>query len=180
MQITKQAIINAPAEDVWRVVAHEFDRIGLWASAVPASHEATAAAAPTGCPVGARTCQTTMRMFPEVEERIIAYDEAGRTLTYEPVRGLPGFVANARTTWQVAAIDDRCSQVSFTATVTTRGIARPLMALAMRVQMRRAGMHALDDLCHYVEHGKPSPRKQRQLDRAPVTPRDAAGPGRAA
>jgi hypothetical protein len=89
-------------------------------------------------------------------------------------------VASARTTWQVAAIDDRRSQVSFTATVTTRRIARSLMALAMRVQMRRAGMHALDDLRHYVEHGRPSPRKQRQLDRTPAAPRRAARSGRAA
>jgi hypothetical protein len=98
---------------------------------------------------------------------------AGR-FTYEPVRAIPGFIARARTTWHVVAIGDRSSQVSFTATVTTRGIARPLMALAMRVQMARAGVHVLDDLRHYVEHGKPSPRKQRQLNRyggeAPASP----------
>jgi hypothetical protein len=180
MQITRQAVVNASAEDVWRVVAREFHRIDSWASAVPASHEAAKAAAPAGCPVGGRTCQTNMGRFPEVEERIVSYDEQGRTLTYEPVRGMPGFVASARTTWQVVAIDDRRSQVSFTATVTTRGLAGPLMALAMRVQMHRAGAHGLDDLRHYVEHKKPSPRKQRQLERAPVTPRQAAGPGRAA
>jgi Polyketide cyclase / dehydrase and lipid transport len=179
MRISKQAIINASAEDVWSVVAHEFDRIDSWASAVPASHEAAKAAAPVGCPVGGRTCQTTMGRFPEVEERIVSYDEQARTLTYEPVCGMPGFVASARTTWQVVAIDDRRSQVSFTATVTTRGLAGPLMALAMRVQMHRAGVHGLDDLRHYVEHKKPSPRKQRQLARAPVTPRQTAGPERA-
>jgi hypothetical protein len=180
MQLTKQAIIDASAEDVWSVVAHEFDRIGSWATGVPASHEVADAAAPPGCPVGARTCRTTMGMFPEVEERIVAYDEGGRTLTYEPVRGMPGFVARARTKWNVIAIDERRSRVSFSATVTTRGFAAPLMALAMRVQMVRAGAHALDDLRHYAEHGKPSPRKQRQLDRASVTPRHDAGSGRAA
>jgi hypothetical protein len=180
MRITRQAIVNASAEDVWGVVAHEFDLIGSWATAVPASNEAAHAAAPAGCPVGGRTCQTTMGMFPEVEERIVSYDQDGRTLTYEPVRGIPRFTARARTTWQVVAIDDRRSQVRFTATVTTRGIARPLMALAMRVQMGRAGVHVFDDLRHYVEHGKPSPRKQRQLDRASVTSRHAARSARAA
>jgi Polyketide cyclase / dehydrase and lipid transport len=93
MHISGQAIINASPEDVWSVVAHESDRIGTWATAVPASHKGADAAAPAGCPVGARTCQTSMRMFPEVEERIVAYDEDGRTLTYAPVRGMPGFVA---------------------------------------------------------------------------------------
>jgi Polyketide cyclase / dehydrase and lipid transport len=171
MRITKRAIISASADDVWGMVADEFDHIGSWATALPAPHETADAAAPAGCPVGGRTCQTTMGMFPEVEERIVAYDENGRRLSYEPMREIPGFIARARTTWHVVAIDDRSSQVSFTATVTTRGIARPLMALAMRVHMARAVVHVLDDLRHYVEHGKPSPRVQRQLNRSSVTPR---------
>jgi hypothetical protein len=180
MQIRKQAIVDASADEVWSVVAHEFDRIGSWATAVPASREAAHAAAPAGCPVGGRTCQTTMRKFPEAEERIVSYDEPGRTLTYEPVRGMPGFVASARNTWRVVAIDDRRSQVSFAATVTTRGLAGPLMALVMRLGMGRVGVHVLDDLRHYVEHKKLSPRKQRQLDRASVWSRHAARHGGAA
>jgi hypothetical protein len=52
------------------------------------------------------------------------------------------------------------------------------MALAMRVQMARAGVHVLDDLRSYVEHGKPSPRKQRQLNRSSVAPRRATRSGR--
>ena len=177
MQLTRQAIVNASAEEVWRVVAHEFDRIGSWATAIPASQEAAHAGAPAGCPAGGRTCQTAMRRFPEAEERIVSYDEQGRTLTYEAVRGIPGFVTSARNTWRIVAIDDRRSQVSIAATVTTRGLVGPLIALAMRPWMARVGVHVLDDLRHYVEHKKPSPRKQRQLDRAPVTPRRA---GRAA
>jgi Polyketide cyclase / dehydrase and lipid transport len=180
MQITGQAMINASAEDVWSAVAHDFDRVALWASAVPASHEAPDAVPPAGCPVGGRTCQTTMAMFPEVEERIVAYDAVGRTLTYEPVRGMPRFVANARTICRVFAIDQRRARVSFTAIVTTRGIAGSLIAVAMRLQMGRAGARGLDDLRHYVEHGRPSPRKQRQLDRARAAPRRAARSGRAA
>lgn len=124
-------------------------------------------------PGGRTDSQTTMARFPEVEERIVVYDERGRTLTYEPVRGMPGFLAGARTTRRVVAIDDRRSQVSFTATVTTRGVAGPLVALAMRVLVHCAGVRGLDDLRHYVEQKTPSPRKQRQIDRAPVAPRHA-------
>ena len=98
MQLIQQAIINAPAEDVWSLVAHEFDRVGSWAASVPVSQWAANAAAPSGCPVGARTCRTTMRMFPAVEEHLVAYDEDGETLAYEAVRGLPRFVARARDT----------------------------------------------------------------------------------
>jgi hypothetical protein len=33
------------------------------------------------------------------------------------------------------------------------------------------GRHLLDDLKHYVEHGTPSPRKRRHIDRAAAHPR---------
>lgn len=175
MQITKQAIIAASAEDVWRVLGHEFEQIGVWAAAVPASQEATGTAPPAGCPVGGRTCQTTMGMFPEVEERIVAYDEARRTLTYEPVRGMPGFVASARNTWRVVAVDESRSEVSFAATVATRGIAGRLIGIALRLQMSREGVRVLHDLRHYVQHGMPSPRKQRQLNRLVRASHDGHG-----
>jgi hypothetical protein len=42
------------------------------------------------------------------------------------------------------------------------------MGVAIRLQMGRAGVRGLDDLRHYVEHRRPSARKQRQLDRATV------------
>jgi hypothetical protein len=37
-------------------------------------------------------------------------------------------------------------------------------------QVGRTGRHLLDDLKHYCEHGTPSPRKQRKLDRAAADP----------
>jgi hypothetical protein len=51
-------------------------------------------------------------------------------------------------------------------------------------QAGRTGRYLLDDLKHYVEHGAPSPRKQRQLDRAAARGRPLSSwpwirPGRA-
>lgn len=41
LQVTGQIEINAPAQEVWRVVAHEFAHIGQWATAIPASTAVT-------------------------------------------------------------------------------------------------------------------------------------------
>jgi hypothetical protein len=180
MDITKRAIVNASADEVWRVVAHEFDRIGSWATAVPVSRASDDGPELTGCPVWGRTCQTSMGMFPEVQERIVAYDEAHRTLTYEPIGGTPGFIATARNTWRVVAVDERRSEVSFAAVVTAHGIAGPLLAVAMRLMLTRAGGQVLDDLSDYVEHGRPTPRKQRQLDRGWASKHRGAGSRRVA
>jgi hypothetical protein len=100
-------------------------------------------------------------MFPEVEETIVAYDEATRTLSYVGA-GLPSFVAEARNRWEVAPIDDRHARVRMEATVRTRGILGHLLALPFRLWARRSGARMLKDLNNYVEHGQASPPKQRQ------------------
>jgi hypothetical protein len=45
----------------------------------------------------------------------------------------------------------------------TRGILGHLLAVPFRFLARRSRARMLDDLKHYVEHGRASPRKQRQL-----------------
>jgi hypothetical protein len=35
--LTSDIVIDAPADVVWQVIAHQFDRIGDWATAIPAS-----------------------------------------------------------------------------------------------------------------------------------------------
>jgi hypothetical protein len=155
MKIARSRTIDAPASEVWRVLAHEFDRIGDWAAAIPASRPA---------PNEGRVCSTALRRFPEVEERIVASDESKRTLTYEAARGMPAFITVARNRWRVEPIGRAKARVSCDATVETRGLAGPMLGFALRLQLRRTGRLVLADLAHYVEHGRPSPRKRRQLE----------------
>ncbi len=97
-----------------------------------------------------------------VQETIVSYDEAARTLTYVGA-GLPGFVEEARNRWQVIPVDDHRARVCVDATLELRGIIGPLLALPLRLRLAREGTKVLDDLKHYAEEGQPSPRKLRQL-----------------
>lgn len=160
--IADEVIIEAPADAVWEVLAHRFDRIGEWASGVPASTASAGVVSPVGAPVTGRVCSTGRRILSVVEERIVAYDEAKRTLTYE-ASGMPEFVKTARNRWHVQALDDRRSRVSFEGTLEPRGIFGRLLYVLLRPWLARLGTQTLNDLAHYVEHGEPSPRKQRQL-----------------
>ena len=54
--------------------------------------------------------------------------------------------------------------ISLHATVRPRGVLGWLPYLLLRVQLARVAAGFLQDLRYYVEHGRPSPRKQRQLD----------------
>ena len=159
---SRQITIHAPADQVWEVVGRQFDRVGEWATVIPASAPDPAAAGRVDAPVPGRVCQTGIRLVPRVSERIIAYDEAGRSLTYQAV-GLPEFVTVARNTWRVTPLDARRAQVAFAGQFQTRGLLGGLARGVLLLQLWRSGRHLLDDLKHFVEHGTPSPRKRRQL-----------------
>lgn len=174
-ELTRSVVIDAPPDAVWQVVAGRFDRIGEWATAIPASAACPVPRPVAGAPVPGRVCRTGVALVPEVTETIVAFDDAARTLTYEATAGMPAFVTLARNRWQVTAEAGRRTRVSFAAELRVRG---PLGCLArwwLLAQVGRTGRHLLDDLKHYVEHGTPSPRKRRHLDRAAARPR----PGRA-
>ena len=170
--------VESPADAVWEVVGRRFHRIGEWATAIPAS---TAIPAPAGsgagsssaaqvqnapatlaAPVAGRVCQLGVPLLAQVEETLVAYDEANRTLTYE-ASGMPAFVATARSTWTVVPIDRRRTLVRIDARFDTRGVLGHIGRWAIFAQVGRTNRYLADDLRHFVEDGTPSPRKLQQL-----------------
>ncbi|ROO52017.1 polyketide cyclase/dehydrase/lipid transport protein [Micromonospora sp. Llam0] len=166
--LTDHIIIDAPADQVWEVVAGRFDRIGEWATAIPASAALPAAPAGTlpavGAPVPGRVCHTGIALVPEATETIVEYDEAARSLTYQ-ASGLPGFVTLARNRWQITALGPHRCRAEFQAQLQVRGALGKLARWWLLARVGRTGQHLLADLRHLVEHGTVSPRKQRQLNR---------------
>jgi Polyketide cyclase / dehydrase and lipid transport len=160
-----EVIIDAPAAAVWEVVAHQFDRIGEWATAIVSSAPTPGPSPIARAPVAGRACRTGIALVPQVTERIVAYDEANHTLTYQAV-DTPSFLGTARNQWRVTTLDESRTRVSLDATVQVHGILGRLMYLVLGLQIARTRPQFLHDLKHFVEHGRPSPRKQRQF-RAP-------------
>ncbi len=168
-KISKRFVITAPASAVWEVVGPGYARIGEWATAIPAStglpHQPpTAQNRLEMAPVAGRVCSTGLAIAPQVTETLVAYDDAGRSLTYEAA-GMPSFVTTARNTWTVTPLDNDTCVVNLDAQFDTRGIVGTLARWAMLAQLGRTSQHLGDDLRHFVEHGSPSPRKHRQLQR---------------
>jgi hypothetical protein len=163
--LTSTITIDAPADSVWDIIAHQFGAIGEWATAIPAS---TAIATPNARghepgllrPAG-RVCETGLRAVPRVTETIVGYDETARTLTYEATAGLPTFVTLARNTWQVKPLSDGQAQVTYAGELIVRGALGALAKRRLLARVARDGQYLLDDLKHYAEHGEPSPRKRR-------------------
>ena len=165
--LTSTITIDASADQVWDVIAHQFGRIGEWATAIPGSTTITAPATVTHsyvlveAPVAGRVCDTGMRAVPQVTETIVAYDEDARTLTYQATAGMPAFVTLARNTWEVKPLSDGQAQVTYAGELEVRGVLGALARRLLLARVARDGQYLLEDLKHYAEHGEPSPRKRR-------------------
>jgi hypothetical protein len=175
--LSTHLIIAARADHVWEIIGRRFERIGEWATAVPASTglrcagsgsavvtSAATTQVGTDGPMTGRVCSTKVRLMPRITETIVAYNEANRTLTYE-ASGMPTFVTAARNTWTVTPVDEETCRVTLNAQFDTSGLLGRLARWAILAQVRRTSHYLQDDLAHYARHGIPSPRKQRQLAR---------------
>jgi ribosome-associated toxin RatA of RatAB toxin-antitoxin module len=157
MRIVQHTDIDVSADQVWQIVGHEFTDIGRWASAIPTS-------APTSTGDG-RECRVPgVPGIDRVTERLVAYDDDTRTLTYVADSGMPRFVRKAVNTWRVQPLSESRARVAVSAEVEVAGSARLLLPL-LRLSLAFVGRRTLGELKHYVEHGRPAPRKQRQLSR---------------
>jgi hypothetical protein len=154
MKLSGEVTIEASADRVWEILGHEFANIGDWAT--PSDDSRPTEALP------GRVCQTGMRAFPTVTEHIVVSDENNRMLTYEAT-GLPAFIGEARNTWRVTPLGPQRARARFDGVLETRALAGRLIALPLRIRMRRETRAVLGDLKHYAEHGTPSRRKQRRL-----------------
>ena len=177
-QLSADLTIDAPADQVWEVIGPGFARIGEWASVILASTATPGPAGPAyagpvcagpagadGAPVTGRVCATGVRLVPRVTENLIAYDQARRTLSYQ-AQDLPALVTLARNTWTVVPVGEHRCRVALQAQFQARGALGVLAGWAVSVQTRRNARLLEADLSHYIRHGTPSPRKQRQLRKA--------------
>ncbi|WP_327587543.1 SRPBCC family protein [Nonomuraea sp. NBC_00507] len=149
-EISAAIIVAAPAERVWQVVAHHFAQVDAWATAVRSSHPLPEQPIVPGAPVAGRVCRTGLPGLSQVTERIVAYDEAAMTLTYE-ARLLPGLIPQARNRWEVVPIGDTHSRVSTQGSVQTQGIPGMLLYLLLRPFLTLAGRRFLRDLRRHVD-----------------------------
>ena len=168
IQMKGQITINAAADKVWRVLAHNFDDIGRWATVISASKAATDMPAPEGAAVGGRVCSAPG--FGEVQEKFTYYDEPARRFGYKGIEGLPSFIKAAENNWSVHALGANKCLVESRAEVDFKLIPGLLMIPIFKFQMGRTGAKLLEELKYYVEHDHPHPRKlkaqQQQLQQA--------------
>ena len=107
MKITKTIIIDKPINDVWKIIAHDFDQAYLWMGPVPHSHDIGKGNRDNGAPMEGRVCHLSDNPEgPRAREIITQYNEKEKSLTFEvtPVN-VPAIVPLKKNVVQMSAIE---------------------------------------------------------------------------
>ncbi|BFM18528.1 hypothetical protein R50073_47110 [Maricurvus nonylphenolicus] len=84
MKITKTVTINKPADQVWNLVAHEFDKAHLWMGPIPHSYAIGEGKGCSGAPMEGRMCNLTDNPNgAQAKEIITHFSERDKTLAFD-------------------------------------------------------------------------------------------------
>lgn len=164
LQLKGKIDINAPADQVWQVIAHNYGDIGQWAAMIPASSAITGGPAPDGAPVAGRVCSA--QGFGDVREQFTYYDESARRFGYIAAEGLPSFISRAENNWSVRSLGPDISEVTMRGEIDFPVFPGLLLMPIFKLVMGRKGKQMAEELKYFVENDEPHPRKQKQLRQA--------------
>lgn len=84
MKITKAITINKSVEQVWDLIAHQFDKAHLWMGPIPHSRALGPGNSLVGAPMQGRICDLDSNpKGAKVKETITHYSERDKTLAFE-------------------------------------------------------------------------------------------------
>lgn len=115
--------INAPAEDVWAALAHEFAEIDKWSSTVSESRAIDASEVPDGwevaptAPIPGRETTSPAGAFREI---FTMYSDENMEFTFR-ADGLPSIIAYMADTQRVIHLAEGRSLVTFDVTMEAKG-----------------------------------------------------------
>ncbi len=159
MEFKKSITIKADADRVWQVVAHEFDRVGTWSSAVASSGPNLDAPVPEGASVGGRVCATPG--FGDLKETFTKYSEENKQFTFV-VTGMPSFITLAQNTVRVRPAGAKTSEVSLHIQMETNAVGK-VMGPMFAIKLKSTLNTFLEELQNFIERDEVSSKKRKQL-----------------
>lgn len=164
MKMSYKVQVDAPSAQVWKVIAHDFHNVDQWASSVNHAAVRQAGPAPGGAPLASagRACETSLGGF---KETIVKYDERKQHLAYQAEgEKMPFFVKRMVNNWVVKPQGTKQSLVDMRLEVELMPVIGTMMKPMMKMQLGKVLREATEELKHFIETGKPHPRKVAAME----------------
>ena len=119
MKITKTITINRSADELWHLIAHQFDKAHLWMGPIPNSKALGPGTSDFGAPMQGRICDLSENpQGAQVKEIITQYSEENKTIAFDvlPINN-PAIVPikQNHVAMSVRAVSANTAEVSWTA-----------------------------------------------------------------
>ena len=166
MEILKRIEIDKPAEEVWKVLAHDFDQSYVWMRGVYHSYKQEAETQFVEAPVSGRVCEFSKKSNGfSADERITAYSEENKTFTIEVVpQNTPMIfpVLKNNVHISVESSETNASTVIWRCDVELKSLGYVLYPM-VKMALSKAFGEILEDLKYFVENNEPHPEKLEQV-----------------
>ncbi|CAH0999176.1 hypothetical protein LEM8419_00473 [Neolewinella maritima] len=159
MEIKRTFTVDRPIEKVWDVLGNDFGGAAKWATGLYHS-EGYGAPQLAGASCNNRACDTNQGKIKEV---IRVFDVDNHHLAYAVIEGFPGFVKSGVNNWRLTDLGDGRTRVDIHFIAVLQGLLGTIMRPMMGWQLGRVFDQALADFKIYVETGKPSSAKAKEL-----------------
>ena len=148
--------INKPIEEVWKFIVEDFANSHEWAFGTSKCRKGTAEEDFD------RVCDTESG---RLMDTITKVDNENHLLEFS-VKGLPFFVRSVMSSWKLNKISDTQTEISLGPQIKVIPIIGTLLQIPMKAALTKLYPGLMDDLVIFVETGKPSPRKQLEIERS--------------
>ena len=162
VKMSKPVTINVSVDALWEIIGPGFAEAGKWSTAV--DHSAGHGEGKfDGATCDSRSCDLSAKGFKSVNEKITEYDAGNKTMAFDVVEGMPGFVTHMNNRTVVTDLGNGKSKAELQITMHMKPFMGMLMGGMLKKNLNKLLDSALNDLKVYAETGAPSDRKKARI-----------------
>ena len=154
-------IIKVSADELWEI-AKEFDKASLWVSSLKNS-EASGKPEFEGAPCKERVCNTYIKGYERVVEKLTLFSNENKELAYEMTEGKPDFLYFAGNHWRIYKTGPNQSRIQMNLTMHMSKFLGFFVARLTKKKAIQEVYKAINDLKIFAEAGTISLEKKNQL-----------------
>lgn len=162
VKISKPVTVNVSSDALWEIIGPGFSEAGKWSTAVDYS-SGQGEDKFDGASCDSRSCDLSAKGFTSVDEKITEYDVSNKTMSFDVIKGMPGFVTLMSNRTVITDLGNGRSKAELQITMCMKPFMGWLMGGMLKKNINNLLDSALEDLKVYAETGAPSDRKKARM-----------------